>query len=708
MQAATPLIGLDAVVLDTETTGLDTRTARIVQIGAVRLVKGAVSDEDNLVTLVNPEQPIPAAATAVHGISDDDVRTAPRFVDAYREFRQFAGETLVIGHSIAFDMAVFSRECAQADIPFAPPLTLDTEMLAEIANPDLPGTAIESLAAWLDIDVVERHTAFGDAVTTAHIFTRLIPHLRARGVRTRGEALAACRALADARAAAGQASLRADDGVAAPAQSLARIDPYPFRHRNRELMSAPPELIGPDRPIGEAIQAMVEAKVSSLFTAAPETDAPTGIVTERDVIRAIAAGGGAALTQPVGDIASSPLVTVEADDHIYRAIGQMTSRRIRHLAVTNREGTVIGALSARDLLRLRSSEAITLGEEIDSAEDVGTLAAAWARLPAVAAALLEEEVAAIDVAAIISREIAALTRKAAMMGEARLAEAGDGSAPAAYAVLVLGSVGRGESLLAADQDNAIVYADGGDAAETDAWFAKLGRHIADILHECGIPYCKGGVMATNAEWRRSLGCWKTTIAEWVTRSNPQDLLLVDIFFDLMAAHGDRELADALWAHAYDMGRRGADFAKLLAETSADFQPPISFFGGLQTENGRVDLKKGGLLPIVSAARVLSIRHHLPAHSTPERLRAVSRLDIGGGDDLARLIEIHRLVVDHILRQQVEDIAAGIPPSNKVDIGRLGRSRRNELRDALKSVNDVAPLVRDLIFAEPAETGRSDG
>ena len=91
-----------------------------------------------------------------------------------------------------------------------------------------------------------------------------------------------------------------------------------------------------------------------------------------------------------------------------------------------------------------------------------------------------------------------LTRRAAELAEARLYEAGKGRPPVPYAVLVLGSAGRGESLLAADQDNAIVYETGEPSASEDQWFEALGIEIAAILDAAGVPFCKGGVMARNA------------------------------------------------------------------------------------------------------------------------------------------------------------------------------------------------------------------
>ena len=91
--------------------------------------------------------------------------------------------------------------------------------------------------------------------------------------------------------------------------------------------------------------------------------------------------------------------------------------------------------------------------------------------------------------------------------------------PGYYAVLVLGSAGRGESLLSADQDNAIVYESGEASSPEDRWFETLGTHIADILDRVGVPYCQGGVMAKNRAWRQSAADWQQTVDHWITRQH---------------------------------------------------------------------------------------------------------------------------------------------------------------------------------------------
>lgn len=485
-------------------------------------------------------------------------------------------------------------------------------------------------------------------------------------------------------------------------RALARIDPYPFRHRIADVMSAPPKFATANVSLGDALQHMAREKISSLVVvpvgsrvrlAANET----AIITERDVLRALADLGTAAFTRPVAQFASKPLVAVPAAAFVYLALARMSRLKLRHLGVEDENGEICGIVTSRDLLRLRAQEAQILGDALDLADDVPSLAAAWAKLPRAAAALTAEGVSGREVAAVISQELGALTRRAGILAEQRMKMGGYGEPPCGYALCVLGSAGRGESLLSMDQDNAIVFADGAPNEAADRWFARLGGILADILHEVGVPYCEGGVMAKNALWRGSTATWRARITDWITRSNPADLLSVDIFFDLICVHGDVTLANGLWRAAFDAAQGNATFAKLLAEAAGEVEPGITMFGGLRTENGRIDLKKTGLFGIVTSARVLAIRHHLLERSTPARILAIAALGRGGGPDLDALARAHGEFLELILAQQIADIHDGRPPSNKVLVKRLSREHRARLLESLRAVRHLDALIHDLLF-----------
>ena len=700
---ATPLIALDAIVIDTETTSVDPGKARIVEFAAVRMTVGKLDEQASFQRLVRPDEPIPAAATRIHGIDEVAVAGAPTFAQVWPECQREIGDSVLIGHSVGFDLAVIMRECKRIGVAWHPPISLDTRLLAQIAAPRLAGDSLEKLAAWLGVAMGRRHSALGDAETTARIFCALVPKLRDRGIRTLAEAIretSKLTALLDTQHRAGWAESAPLQRETTNGGAASRIETYAYRHRAGDIMNSPPKLIRRGTTIGSALDTMARERISSLFVIDKiDNDPPLphriGIVTERDVLRALSECGASAIEMPVENVATFPLVTVPADSLAYLAIGRMNRLKIRHLGVTSASGHVIGALSARDLLKLRNQHAIELGDEIEQAKDVHELGLAWAKLTGVARDLCLEGVSAREVAAVISHQLGEATRRAAVLAEYSMKADGLGEPPCRYAFVVLGSAGRGESMLAMDQDNALVHED--TAEQAPQWFEALGVRVADILHEIGVPYCPGGVMARNPQWRGSLSSWRARVADWIQRSSPGNLLAVDIFFDMRGVHGEIGLADTLWRDAFDAARGQASFAKLLTDAAGPSPSGLNWFGGIRTEDGRIDLKKSGLFAIVSAARSLAICHHVTERSTPARLAGIKALGLGMEADLDALDEAQACFVDLILKQQIEDISSGRSPSNAVEIKRLSRRERMRLRTALRAIDHVDTVSRDLLF-----------
>jgi DNA polymerase-3 subunit epsilon/CBS domain-containing protein len=700
---ATPLVALDAVVIDTETTGLDAASAWIVEVAAVRLSAGQLDMDAPLRRLVRPGVPIPRATSQIHGIDDAAVADAPDFARVAADVAAAIDGAVVIGHTLAFDLAVLAREFARAGRAWVPPRALDTGLLAEVAAPGLAGYSLDSLASWLGVTIHRRHSALGDAEAAGRIFLALLPRLRSAGIRTLAEAEFACRAMTDHPGAPSRAGWAQPTAAAvSPMAGAAPIDSEPYRHRVSTAMTTPPLFTLPDVPMRAALARMTGERVSSLFVhpgegARPVWPGDVGIVTERDVMRALARDGGAALDHPVSDVASRPLHAVPADALAFLAVARMNRLGIRHLGVTDEQGHVIGALSARDLLRVRGEGAISLGDEIDDAQSVPELARAWSGLPHVAAALLADDMSARQVAAVISTQVHSLTARAAVLAEQRMRDAGQGGPPCPYAFAVLGSAGRGESLLAMDQDNALVFQDGPANGPADAWFRQLATHVTDILNEVGVPYCKGGVMARHAPWRASVEVWRERIAHWIARSSPQDLLAVDIFFDMLGVHGDVALSNSIWRAAFDAAAGQVGFAKLLIDTAGAVEPGFTFLRTFRTTAGRMDLKRSGLFGLVSAVRAVAICRRVVERATPARLAGIKALKIGGERDIDALDEAHKTFLDLLLRQQIDDMERGIPPSNAVLVTRLARRDRERLRDALDAVAHLEELTRALLF-----------
>ena len=690
---AAPLVAMDLVVLDTETTGLDVRRDRVIELAGVWVRAGKVREDETFSSLIDPGVEITRDSTAIHGIRPEDVAGAPAFPEVMEQFAAWAGPNVIGGFMTGFDLAILKAEHERHEMKWSQPLALDVRTLAKLCAPELPDESLETLAAWLKIEISGRHRALPDAVSAARMFTALLPRLKARGIITLGQAMKVARELR------AQAMATAREDMAAlmpePPKTLGprrAIDSYPFRNRVRDVMSAEVATIDGAASLGAAMRRMLERRVSSLFIPPDDRAAEWGILTERDILRAIAAHGEGALKRMVHDHASRPLVAVAENEFIYRAIARMAELGLRHLAVRRRtDDAIIGAITQGDLLRYRTLQALMMGDRLRKAQSPQELARLWPTLIDVARAMQTDNATPNEIAAVISRELRSLSLRACQLAKQSMIEDGHGEPPRDFGVMLLGSAGRGESLLAMDQDNALIY-EGAADARADEWFAEFGRRFNDILNEAGVPHCPGEVMVRNARWRKSEQDWLRTARTWVREAAPEDLLHVAIFFDFRRAYGDRDLVRRLRQQCLDMARESQPLHSFLALEAARFDSPIGWFGRLRTEEGRVDLKKGGLMPIFSAARVLALKLGSRKRSTPARLREAIEAEICPPHAARDLIEAHRILLGLVLEQQLRDIERGIAPSNKVAVNELNRYQRDEMRWALERVQAVPSIL----------------
>ncbi len=474
--------------------------------------------------------------------------------------------------------------------------------------------------------------------------------------------------------------------------SFERIDSFPYRHRVRDVMSSPVATIEGDAAIADASRHMADAGISSLVIV-DEQGRPVGIITERDVLRTVADHREQAVGLSLGGIMSSPVVTVREDALVYVAMGRMDRLQLRHIVAIDRTGRATGMLTARGLLRLRTSTALALGDEVMTAMDAGQMAAAKAKLPALAGALVAEGLDGRGIAAVSTSVLADMTARAAELALQSMRQEAWGEAPATWCLLLLGSGGRRESLFGPDQDNAIVHA-GSDA--DDRWFAELGRRLNAILDAAGIPLCKGGVMTCNDRWRHGLAEWLTAIDSWMRHADGDELLNIAIFCDFRGVYGDPVLAGDLRSHLTAAARRSPGFLHALAASASNMGTALGVLGQFKTREGRIDIKLTGLLPLVSTVRLLALKHGIAATGTGERLMALADAGHMPRHEAQAFADGHELMLRLLFRQQIADIGDGIDASNRIDPQHLSKDERARLKQVLKSLNSLHWLMSNAL------------
>ena len=152
------------VIIDVETTGTDPKMADLVEVAAVRVKGGKITDRWS--TLVNPGRPI--VGNQMHGITDKDVKGAPSPAEAARKALDFAGDALIVGHSVGFDIA-FLEEALGDGTRIEQGRYLDTLVIAREGYPDLENYKLGTLAAFFGIDLTANHRALPDAEATANL-----------------------------------------------------------------------------------------------------------------------------------------------------------------------------------------------------------------------------------------------------------------------------------------------------------------------------------------------------------------------------------------------------------------------------------------------------------------------------------------------------------------------------------------------------------
>ncbi len=171
----------DFVVFDIETTGFSPVNNRIIEIGAVKVCGGQVTERFS--TFVNPQVPIPFEIEKLTGIRDDMVTDAPLIEEVLPRFLEFCRGAILVAHNAGFDMSFMLENARRQGLPMEHPY-IDTVGIARVLLPNQAKHTLDAVAKTLNISLENHHRAVDDAECTAWIFVKLIQMLEEKDIHT--------------------------------------------------------------------------------------------------------------------------------------------------------------------------------------------------------------------------------------------------------------------------------------------------------------------------------------------------------------------------------------------------------------------------------------------------------------------------------------------------------------------------------------------
>jgi CBS domain-containing protein len=294
--------------------------------------------------------------------------------------------------------------------------------------------------------------------------------------------------------------------------------------------------------------------------------------------------------------------------------------------------------------------------------------------------------AAEQVAAVRSVVLDALTRRLV-----ELAVRDAGAPPAPFAWFALGSLARREVVPSSDVDSALAWQQ--DEPGVREYVARVARVVDEGLRACGLQPDGHGASATNPQFARSLDSWHAA-ARGLSRdpTQQQALILVSVITDSRPvwSSGGGWAAGRLWEAR---AQPDPDLLRLLAQYALSFRPPTGFLRDFVVEHsgerrGQLDIKHGGLIPIVDLARWAAMTAGVASASTLERLRAAEAAGTLESPQAQTLTEAFGFIFSLRLDHQVEQLRRGEVPDDFIDPKTLNPLARSYLRESFRAVASV--------------------
>jgi CBS domain-containing protein len=451
-----------------------------------------------------------------------------------------------------------------------------------------------------------------------------------------------------------------------------------MRSRISELFLHPAAFIDAGDTIEAAGHMMHEIDSNALFVRDGER---VGIITGMNLSKAVVLRRQSIQT-PLREFAHFDVVTVRPDDFVSSALVLMTKLNKRRVAV--REGErFVGVLEDIDVLGFLAGSAQVVAGRIDRASTQDDLAVA-ARETAAQVRTLRRQGVGVELIGEIMSDLnqRLFSRLFEMVAPAELRASG--------CLIVMGSEGRGEQTVRTDQDNGLILSEPVDKTKLDAFRADF----AGALSSFGFPPCPGNVMVRNPVWSKPLSDYLADFRNWITLPDNTSHLNVAIFYDARAVAGDAQLLTKAKTTLIEMVRGERAFLAHFARAIDAFATPIGLFKSLITTEGNgdaLDLKKGGIFPIVHGVRSLALEHGLMETATDKRIVRLRDIGVLHADFARELSQAFQFML--MLRLDGQLAASAGTSGTLVRPSSLSSMERDLLRDAFQVVKQFRELIR---------------
>ncbi len=418
-----------------------------------------------------------------------------------------------------------------------------------------------------------------------------------------------------------------------------------------------------------------------------------GIVTDHDFRRRVATGE-VALDAAIGELATLPALTIDEDATQAAGLLQMIEHGVHHLVVTDQSERPVGVVRVVDLAQAEVRDPLLIRSAIEAAATLDELAEACRLLPATIVELRDNGVAALHIGAIHAAMVDAIVRRVLYLRPA------DALSEVRHSWVLLGSLARREPLPRSDVDTALVWDDSASDGRSgpdpgEAIRAAAAAVLAD-LRRCGLEPCGNGANADNPLFSRSRSGWVTAADEWQDDPTRYGALLLSAMVADSRPLTGLPLGRALTARMRSRTRT-TQFLRAMLTEALGWRPPTGFVRDFVVQHGgehrgQLDLKSGGLAPVVGLARWVAIVTGDARGTTPQRLHRGAERGVVSHTEARTLTgafeDIYAVLLDH----EVDALRSGVEPSTYIVPKTLDRLTRRHLRESFRAIAAIQTRI----------------